>query len=51
MELKELYGMKGSIITQIEILQAQLNQVNIEIQKAFSTPNVIPKTDDKKEGK
>lgn len=33
MEIKELYAMKGEIITQMEILQQRLQMVNNEIIK------------------
>jgi hypothetical protein len=33
MKLEELYTQKGELITQIEILQSQLKNVNIEIAK------------------
>lgn len=41
MELKELYAKKGELVTQIEVLQLQLQQVNQSLAKELNKPVLV----------
>lgn len=42
-KLKGLYLAKGELVTQIEILQQNLQSVNVELGKVLSVPQEQPK--------
>jgi len=48
MELKEFYTKKGELVTQLEIAQAQLQEVNKAIVEVINKANQ-PKPEEKKE--
>lgn len=50
MELKELYERKGGLVTQIEISQAQLQEVNKAIIEAINKQNQPIKEEEKQNG-
>jgi hypothetical protein len=47
MDLKQLFAQKGELVTQIEIAQQQLQQINLEISKILNSRQ--PEPEEKKE--
>jgi len=40
--MDDLYKKKGELVTQLEIAQAQLQQINLQIQQVFNSQPIPP---------
>jgi hypothetical protein len=47
MEMKEMYAMKGDLITQLEIIQERLKAINNQIIKEMNKPKAEEKKSEK----